>query len=99
MKEMELIDAVELRRKAETCIETTDAFIELIDSARVYIWCRKDDEEECPVMDLRPRVKGRWGDVFEHRGIKYHKCMACYTGIKVDADHQKYCPECGAEME
>lgn len=44
------------------------------------------------------RPHGEWGEVFEHLGTKYHKCMNCYTGIKVDVTHQNFCPECGADM-
>ena len=40
------IDADELKKRAEHCIETTDAFIELIDSA--------------PTVDAEPIRHGKW---------------------------------------
>lgn len=45
--------------------------------------------------EVRPH--GEWSEVFEHLGIKYHKCMACYTGIKLDVIHQNFCPNCGSD--
>lgn len=62
-----LIEADELRRKAEHCIETTDMFIEMIDEQpivdaveviRCIDCCHHEDEE--PGMVYCPNIVGGW---------------------------------------
>ncbi len=81
---MRRIDADALRHAAETCRETTDAFIELIDAQPTVA----EPETRLVRHYSRPNV---FADLWLH-------CEAC--GGKVDDRwHYKYCPECGAKVK
>ena len=53
---MTLIDADELRRQTETCRETTDDFIELIDKQPIYVM----PEQHCNDSGHPSMAEGAW---------------------------------------
>lgn len=80
------IDANALRKAAETSIETTDAFQELIDKQ--------------PTLAYTPVNPARWEKAkFEGSNTPYWRCSACKDACfpaPDGLDRVYYCPQCGA---
>lgn len=85
---MRLIDADKLKYKAETCIETTDAFIELIESM---------PEEVAPI------VYGEWIVDNDIHCSKCGNKIADFIPNPTDAValilDNRFCSWCGAKMK
>lgn len=54
-----------------------------------------DEEKTILVNQWLP--KGKWGNVFEYREDRYHKCSNCHFSIKL-TNFDNFCPNCGADM-
>lgn len=79
------IERKRLLREAETCRETTDAFIELVEAQ--------------PAADVRLVVRGRWITVGKQGGKTVKACSVCNHGATSTlAMVSNFCMNCGADM-
>ena len=63
-----------------------------IDGAPTIIWC-SETSEGYPLMDLRPREKGKW-IIHDRENLKYG-CNQCGNLTNINSN---FCPNCGANM-
>lgn len=81
---MRPIDADELKEKAETVIETTDAFQWLIDNA--------------PTLKYEPVVDAFWHYYTNDEGRARWKCTHCGKLCHKNPHDKRRCSICGAHM-
>lgn len=75
-----LISAGRLKREAEHCLETTDAFKELIDAQpgykeywKVVIYPIRAEDEECPILEVAGFMDKKIAQSYMNNIIKKHK--------------------------
>ena len=81
--------------------ELENAILNAIDNAPTIIWC-SETSEGYPLMDLRPRVKGKWINHINDNGHNIADCSLCGKATQWhDEDEDgipRYCWYCGADM-
>ena len=91
---MRLIDADDLKKEvSKKKVVGRFNTLSLIDAAPTIIWC-SETSEGYPLMDLRPREKGKW-IIHDRENLKYG-CNQCGNLTNINSN---FCPNCGADMK